>query len=914
MNYTTNYSLNLPTANDSVDVSKLSENFSKIDAQLKKNADAINNVTVPTDQTYKPTSSNPQSGKAVAEAEKNANDYTDELEKKVNQKNNLKLVDNKTQQITFKKQGDKLFAVTGTSNEITLNTIAYDGKTYRDIFITNNLTPWGNFESGIDSVPSQTGTPEIVSDIYNSGSCSLKCFGTTSQQLKPTVNLANATTIYVACCGKVDRYVQGALGIETASNASSTVRGTLNKVTNNFEKMSIVNTTTTATAVRLYVGSMSSANLDGYIDDVVFVDLSIFSTIPSQETMDTLYDTYIKIITGQSFVENEETFIISGEEIKTDDIMSNTSTNPVQNKVVKAYVDNKNDIALVNDNFKNIGFKVQGDKLLAVTSAVENDDAGDVSIDDVARDGKSYRDIFVNSNYITLGSFLTSNGFSAGSFPSGGVGGFIPYSAKGNYFPSLNNDFYTSLPLSLKIDTNGEASYIKKTGVSLDAGTYYLAFKGRVDNYSSGRVGIQLTTVPFYNVLNGTTSGFVTKSAITTLNAHTENIYVGAYSLSNIAPTLTAYLDDIVLINLTSVFGTNIPSQAEMDAMYKKYVELISSGEIPNIGTSSGGSKTYVIGEEYKEGTSIGYSDLECFNAFIEKMNEKAEQLGMTSTIFTNANGGEPSSNDLIYNADGSLLSGVSANGNNTNGNRSTSQDLVKMFVSAASYDDLVKVWNKTTKIIKTKNDTPKEIIVNSTIYDTDFSGYYIFGGKTGSEVLPSGTVASYGVVGEINDKIVVGVIMGANGIGSRFQAMQELFDATKEVIETGTTEETVTKSKNAYSCLLPTHNTNLFEQYPFTPLVEVTEPQVDGKDVQYVPASVTKVMTAMVMLDYIKDLDETIEFKTFDYNIQGSAIIFEAGDIITYRDALYAMMLPSSCMTAQCVARNIGKKILEKT
>jgi lysophospholipase L1-like esterase len=68
MNYTDNYNLNLPSFNDNADISALNENFSKIDEKLKDNADAIANVKVTTDQTYSPTSSNPQSGKAVAEA------------------------------------------------------------------------------------------------------------------------------------------------------------------------------------------------------------------------------------------------------------------------------------------------------------------------------------------------------------------------------------------------------------------------------------------------------------------------------------------------------------------------------------------------------------------------------------------------------------------------------------------------------------------------------------------------------------------------------------------------------------------------------------------------------------------------------------------------------------------------------
>ena len=69
MNYTDNYKLNLPSFNDSADVSALNENFSKIDKKLKENETATGNIKVPTtDQTYKPTSKNPQSGIAVSEA------------------------------------------------------------------------------------------------------------------------------------------------------------------------------------------------------------------------------------------------------------------------------------------------------------------------------------------------------------------------------------------------------------------------------------------------------------------------------------------------------------------------------------------------------------------------------------------------------------------------------------------------------------------------------------------------------------------------------------------------------------------------------------------------------------------------------------------------------------------------------
>jgi D-alanyl-D-alanine carboxypeptidase len=97
-----------------------------------------------------------------------------------------------------------------------------------------------------------------------------------------------------------------------------------------------------------------------------------------------------------------------------------------------------------------------------------------------------------------------------------------------------------------------------------------------------------------------------------------------------------------------------------------------------------------------------------------------------------------------------------------------------------------------------------------------------------------------------------------------------------------------------------------MYENYPFKFLFE------QNADTQILPASVTKVITSMVMLDYVKDLDETIEFISSDL-IGGSGAVFDTGDVITYRDSLYALMLPSSNMTGQAIARCVGKKILEK-
>lgn len=77
-------------------------------------------------------------------------------------------------------------------------------------------------------------------------------------------------------------------------------------------------------------------------------------------------------------------------------------------------------------------------------------------------------------------------------------------------------------------------------------------------------------------------------------------------------------------------------------------------------------------------------------------------------------------------------------------------------------------------------------------------------------------------------------------------------------------------------------------------------------------PASVTKVLTSMVMLDYIDDLQSTIQMQEGDQT-GGSANNLVVGDIITYYDALHNMLLPSSNVTTTVVARTIGQLILDQ-
>lgn len=75
-------------------------------------------------------------------------------------------------------------------------------------------------------------------------------------------------------------------------------------------------------------------------------------------------------------------------------------------------------------------------------------------------------------------------------------------------------------------------------------------------------------------------------------------------------------------------------------------------------------------------------------------------------------------------------------------------------------------------------------------------------------------------------------------------------------------------------------------------------------------PASVTKIMTAIIALE-MGNLDDiiTVDDKT-PYEIYGSNVALEAGEKLTLKDLLYALLLPSANDAAEVIAKYYGKNI----
>ena len=75
--------------------------------------------------------------------------------------------------------------------------------------------------------------------------------------------------------------------------------------------------------------------------------------------------------------------------------------------------------------------------------------------------------------------------------------------------------------------------------------------------------------------------------------------------------------------------------------------------------------------------------------------------------------------------------------------------------------------------------------------------------------------------------------------------------------------------------------------------------------------ASLTKIMTAIVTLENIKDLNEKVVLKSEDfYGIASENLVtagFMANEKVTYKDLLYGLLIPSGADAAKALARLVG-------
>ncbi|MBQ7795451.1 MAG: serine hydrolase [Lachnospiraceae bacterium] len=80
---------------------------------------------------------------------------------------------------------------------------------------------------------------------------------------------------------------------------------------------------------------------------------------------------------------------------------------------------------------------------------------------------------------------------------------------------------------------------------------------------------------------------------------------------------------------------------------------------------------------------------------------------------------------------------------------------------------------------------------------------------------------------------------------------------------------------------------------------------------VEYPPASITKLLTALIVLEHVTDLSETVTFtESAMMNVEadsGNKLSLEIGDTMTVEDALYALLLQSVNQSANALAEHVA-------
>jgi len=201
--------------------------------------------------------------------------------------------------------------IKNNEKKTSIDDIAYEDKTYRDIFETNNRL--ANIETeGFDSWESSVSKPIITTEDSFWGDKSIKADGTASVQAEYRISVTKGKNYFYSAKIKVTRYQSGRIGITLYSPTEDGGGCTVNAVTDGYVTASnMFNYSGDKTERSLFVGSMTSADLTGYIDCPVFCSVDdIFTSSPSKDVMTRLYEEYLALLSGEEIGGETITYVI----------------------------------------------------------------------------------------------------------------------------------------------------------------------------------------------------------------------------------------------------------------------------------------------------------------------------------------------------------------------------------------------------------------------------------------------------------------------------------------------------------------------------------------------------------------------------------------------------------------------------
>ena len=225
-------------------------------------------------------------------------------------------------------------------------------------------------------------------------------------------------------------------------------------------------------------------------------------------------------------------------------------------------------------------------------------------------------------------------------------------------------------------------------------------------------------------------------------------------------------------------------------------------------------------------------------------------------------------------------------------------RDMMKIMKVAYENEFLRELWKNKDYSISISGDNERVEEITTTVQDKEFEKYYkILGGKTGTLALVGNKllICNLAIVAEIDNQPVIAVAMNIDSPDNRFSVMKQILDYAKGEV----TELNIDNSTAYIVCGVEENGENNV----------ICEKNADKK---FHSASLAKMITTLTALDYIDNNKEKILIKREDL-YHGSGAIFRENDIITFEDAIYAMLLCSSNPAAQAVARTVTEIIKNK-
>lgn len=579
------------------------------------------------------------------------------------------------------------------------------------------------------------------------------------------------------------------------------------------------------------------------------------------------------------------------------------------------------------------------------------------SINDLAWKGFSYKQIFEENNLVVELNF--PDGETLPWLSSSTDASRVKYWYYGNTTVNpMEVTFQSNKSRSVIIMrnrylnfNNGDSVYVatnvKQTGLS--AGIFYLSI-----NDSVGELDVP------YGQLS---SGYSIKSNVYKTNKKSTSQFSVGLNTQSVG---SATYNNICVINMSSVFGDAIPKET-MDKLYSNYVAMVTGvGLISTIDVPAWQDIVQIP----NSADTRTLTTRDCVNKFMSFVNKKAQKIGMKSSYYITPSGirllssnatisAEPTDEvidgveytKVPYSGDGVLdhsldgtiikigyrvchvaynVGGIiyitpkithpSVGTSISISNVTTPHDLALLNASAAGYIDVVGAAGENTRtlnIVRKQNNMPLTIdnIVN--IENIEGSSYSTSGNQIHVSMIKGGTWGTNGSIG--------GVFVGANGelmstccmyapikedtyIGGKL--IRKTIDLSDVAYSNNTVNtELVTNmdrtSIASYSIYMPNGNGYLYDGYNYKEL------QKHNSDYAWNAASTTKVLTAMVVSDVCPDWDNTYATIIQDDLVGYSGDIFFAGDTMSIRDMVCAMLMLSSNDLAHCLARTVGEMLL---